>query len=92
MGQVAMIGLDLAKSVFQVHGVDAAGEVVMSASDQAGAALQVFVLQPACLVGMESLRVVASLGAGAERARARSEADAGAVREALCETRQERRG
>jgi hypothetical protein len=27
MGQVVRIGLDLAKSVFQVHGVDAAGEV-----------------------------------------------------------------
>ena len=29
MGQVVTIGLDLAKSVFQVHGVDAAGEVVV---------------------------------------------------------------
>ncbi|MGO9392114.1 MAG: hypothetical protein ACLP2E_18105, partial [Rhodoblastus sp.] len=28
-GQVITIGLDIAKSVFQVHGVDAAGEVVM---------------------------------------------------------------
>ena len=29
MGQVMTIGLDLAKSVFQVHGVDATGEVVV---------------------------------------------------------------
>jgi hypothetical protein len=29
MGQVVTIGLDLAKSVFQVHGVDAVGEVVV---------------------------------------------------------------
>lgn len=29
MGQVVTIGLDLAKSVFQIHGVDAAGEVVV---------------------------------------------------------------
>ena len=29
MGQVTTIGLDIAKSVFQVHGVDATGEVVL---------------------------------------------------------------
>ena len=28
MGEVSTIGLDIAKSVFQVHGVDAAGQVV----------------------------------------------------------------
>jgi hypothetical protein len=31
MGQVVTIGLDLAKSVFQVHGVDAAGVVTVRA-------------------------------------------------------------
>lgn len=29
MSNVTTIGLDIAKSVFQVHGVDAAGEVVV---------------------------------------------------------------
>jgi transposase len=29
MGEVSTIGLDLAKSVFQVHGVDGAGAVVI---------------------------------------------------------------
>ena len=29
MGQVTTIGLDIAKSVFQVHGVDAEGQVVL---------------------------------------------------------------
>jgi len=29
MGAVVTIGLDIAKSIFQVHGVDAAGEVVI---------------------------------------------------------------
>ena len=32
MGEVSTIGLDIAKSVFQVHGVDAAGTVVPSGS------------------------------------------------------------
>ncbi|MCA0208394.1 MAG: hypothetical protein LCH74_04995 [Proteobacteria bacterium] len=29
MEKIATIGLDIAKSVFQVHGIDAAGEVVV---------------------------------------------------------------
>ena len=29
MGQVATIGLDIAKSTFQVRGVDASGEVIL---------------------------------------------------------------
>jgi transposase len=29
MGEVSTIGLDIAKSIFQIHGVDAAGAVVM---------------------------------------------------------------
>ncbi|MBI5164756.1 MAG: IS110 family transposase, partial [Magnetospirillum sp.] len=29
MSEISMIGLDLAKAVFQVHGVDAAGDVVV---------------------------------------------------------------
>jgi transposase len=29
MGEVTTIGLDIAKSVFQVHGVDGAGEVAI---------------------------------------------------------------
>jgi len=28
MGQITMIGLDIAKSIFQVHAVDTTGEVV----------------------------------------------------------------
>jgi len=31
MASVAAIGLDIAKSVFHVHGVDAAGQVIRSA-------------------------------------------------------------
>ena len=32
MQAVTTIGLDIAKSVFQVHGVDAAGQVIMGVS------------------------------------------------------------
>ena len=34
--QVTTIGIDIAKSVFQVHGVDAAGKVVLTRSFGAG--------------------------------------------------------
>ena len=29
MGEISMIGLDIAKNVFQVHGIDATGAVVL---------------------------------------------------------------
>ena len=54
MGQVVTIGLDLAKSVFQVHGVDAAGEVVVRRKLGRSQLLQFFGRQPVCLIGMEA--------------------------------------
>ena len=32
MGEITTIGLDLAKHVFQVHGIDAGGEVIVRGS------------------------------------------------------------
>jgi transposase len=54
MGQAVTIGLDLAKSVFQVHGVDALGEVVFRRQVRRSQLLQFFAKQPACVVGMEA--------------------------------------
>lgn len=54
MGQVITIGLDIAKSVFQVHGVDAAGEVVIRRKLRRSQMLQFFAKQPASLVGIET--------------------------------------
>jgi transposase len=54
MGQVVTIGLDLAKSVFQVHGVDAAGAVTVRRKLRRAQLLRFFAQQPACLVGMEA--------------------------------------
>jgi hypothetical protein len=36
--QITTIGLDIAKNVFQVHGIDAAEKVVVLSSDAAGTA------------------------------------------------------
>ena len=51
---VVSIGLDLAKSVFQVHGVDAAGHTVLRRRLARGDLVAFFARQPACLVGMEA--------------------------------------
>ena len=48
------IGLDLGKSVFQVHGVDAGGAVVVQRRLTRGKLLGFFAKQPHCLVGMEA--------------------------------------
>jgi transposase len=48
------IGLDLGKSVFQVHGIDAGGAVVVQRRLTRSKLLAFFAKQPACLVGMEA--------------------------------------
>jgi transposase len=54
MQTVTTIGLDIAKSVFQVHGVDAAGQVVIRRQLKRRAVLAFFQKLPPCLVGMEA--------------------------------------
>jgi transposase len=54
MTEVTTIGLDLAKKVFQVHGVDATGTVVACRSLRRGQVVRYFAKLPACLVGMEA--------------------------------------
>jgi transposase len=48
------IGLDLAKSLFQVHGVDAHGKVVVAKRLRRDAVLSFFAMLPPCVVGMEA--------------------------------------
>src|SRR5437879_2674147 len=54
MGEVSMIGLDLAKNVFQVHGVDASGDVVLRRQLRRGAVEKFFAQLPPCTVGVEA--------------------------------------
>ncbi|QNT68736.1 IS110 family RNA-guided transposase [Defluviicoccus vanus] len=54
MGEVTTIGLDIAKSVFQVHGVDADGQVVLRQRLTRARVLPFFRKQPACRVGIEA--------------------------------------
>lgn len=48
------LGVDLAKSVFQVHGVDARGKVVLKKALKRAQMLPFFANLPPCLIGMEA--------------------------------------
>jgi transposase len=52
--QVTTIGLDIAKNVFQVHGIDAAEKVVVRKQLRRRQVLEFFKALPPCLVGMEA--------------------------------------
>src|SRR4030081_2746116 len=54
MQTITTIGLDIAKSVFQVHGVDGAGQVVIRRQLKRRSVLMFFEKLPACLVGIEA--------------------------------------
>ena len=54
MQTITTIGLDIAKSVFQVHGVDAAGQVVIRRQLKRRYVLAFFQKLPPCLVGIEA--------------------------------------
>src|SRR6202162_3249246 len=54
MGEVSTIGLDIANSVFQVHGVDAAGAVTIRKRISRARVLEYFSELPLCLVGIEA--------------------------------------
>ena len=54
MQSITTIGLDIAKSVFQVHGVDAAGQVVVRRQLRRRHVLAFFEKLTPCLVGIEA--------------------------------------
>jgi len=54
MGEVSTIGLDIAKSVFQVHGVDRDGEVAIRKRVSRAKLLEFFASLPPCVIGVEA--------------------------------------
>lgn len=69
MTEISTIGLDIAKRVFQVHGVDAAGQVVLRRQLRRSEVVKFFAKLPPCLVGLEACatahywgRQIAALG------------------------------
>ena len=54
MNEITTIGLDLAKHVFQVHGIDASGAVVLRKRLRRSEVLTFFARLPSCLIGLEA--------------------------------------
>ena len=54
MEQIVTIGLDIAKNVFQVHGIDEEGVVVVRRKLRRRQVLAFFGRLPPCLVGLEA--------------------------------------
>src|ERR1700674_492677 len=52
--QITTIGLDIAKNVFQVHGIDAKEKVVVRKQLRRGQVMAFFKALPPCLIGMEA--------------------------------------
>jgi len=54
LSSVTIVGLDIAKNVFQVHGVDAGGALVVARAVRRGQLLSFFSSLPPCVVGIEA--------------------------------------
>jgi len=54
MEQISVVGLDLAKNVFQVHAADTRGKKVLSRRLKRAQVMEFFAALPACRVGMEA--------------------------------------
>lgn len=54
MGEITTIGVDIAKHVFQLHGVDVSGEVVLCRRLPRGRVAAFFAALPPCLIGIEA--------------------------------------
>ena len=54
MPELATVGIDLAKSVFQIHGVDEMGRVLVRRQLRRNQLLAFFEKQPRCVIGMEA--------------------------------------
>jgi hypothetical protein len=67
--QITTIGLDIAKNIFQVHGIDAAEKVIVRKQLRRGQVLAFFKALPPCLVGMEAtiVTIIAVLSDGRAR-------------------------
>ena len=54
MDVITTIGLDIAKNVFQLHGIDENGEVILRKTLRRAQMLAFFTKLPSCLIGMEA--------------------------------------
>ena len=90
MEAITTIGLDIAKSVFQVHGVDADGNVILRRQLKRRYVMAFFQKLPPCLVGIEACASSHYWSRELQACGQHRSADAAGLREALRQTTQER--
>jgi len=83
MQAITTIDLDIAKSVFQVHGVDAEGNVIIRRQLKRRYVLAFFQKVSPCLVGIEACASSHYWSRELQGARPHRSADAGGLREVL---------
>ena len=54
MEEISTVGIDLAKSVFQIHAIDAGGVVIVRRQLRRQQMMKFFEQLPPCLIGMEA--------------------------------------
>ncbi len=54
MKEITTVGVDIAKSLFTVHGVDAAGRSVLRRTVRREKLMELIAALPPCLIGMEA--------------------------------------
>ncbi len=71
--QITTIGLDIAKNVFEVHGIDAAEKAIVRKKHRRSQVIAFFASLPPCLIGMEACgcRICKSRGAASSGPAAR---------------------
>ena len=92
MQTVTTVGLDIAKSVFQVHGIDAKGDVIIRRQLKRRYVLAFFQKLPSCLVGIEACASSHHWSRAAHGARPYGTPDAAGLCKALCQAAEERHG
>ena len=92
MQTISTIGLDMAKSVFQVHGVDAAGQVVVRRQLKRRQVIVFFPEAAAMPSRHRGVRLIALLVARTAGSWTQRAVDAARLREALRQATEERYG
>jgi transposase len=90
MQATTTIGLDIAKSVFQVHGIDAEGNVTLRRRVKRRYVLAFFQKLPPCLVGIEACASSHHWPRELQAAWSHCSPDAAGLRKALCKAAQKR--
>ena len=91
MEKATIIGIDLAKRVFQVHAASKDGRPVLRKKVSRAQLLGFLAQQPPAIVAMESVRDGARVGTGHQRSWARRAARSIDLRQAVCASPEERR-